>query len=215
VRWDSSRVFTGIVQAKGRVAAVRPTPGGGDPLRLVITPRGWDHRPEAGESICVSGCCLTLAAPPGPAGELPFDVVAETLSKTTLGSLSVGSDVNLERSLRASDLMSGHVVQGHVDGVGVVERVQTGADWRIWIRPPPPLMEYLIPKGSVAMEGVSLTLAGVEPGAGVFNVALIPTTLSVTTLGALKQGDRVNLESDPMAKTIVHWLRQQQISRSS
>jgi riboflavin synthase len=106
--------------------------------------------------------------------------------------------------------MSGHVVQGHVDGVGVVERVHTGADWRVWIRPPAPLMEYMVPRGSVAVEGVSLTLAGVDPSLGVFHVALIPTTLSLTTLGALKQGDRVNLEADQMARTVVHWLRQHQ-----
>jgi riboflavin synthase len=200
-------VFTGIVQGTGRVVQVRSTPAG---VRLVIDPQGWDHRPQVGESISIDGCCLTLAAPPGKDDLLAFDVVAETLSKTTLGSRAPGSRVNLERSLRATDLMGGHVVQGHVDGVGAVERVQSGADRRVWIRPPAPLMDFMVPKGSVSVEGVSLTLAGVEPAAGLFHVALIPTTLERTTLGDLKPGDRVNLEADVLAKTIVYWLRNHQ-----
>lgn len=186
----------------GRVTEARPTPAG---IRLTIDPAGWDHRPEPGESVAVGGCCLTVA---GTGGTLSFDVVAETLSKTVLGTLTAGSPVNLERSVRASDLMSGHVVQGHVDGVGTVERVQRAADWRVWIRPPAPLMEYIVPKGSVCVDGVSLTIAGL--GSGVFEVALIPVTLEKTTLRTLDAGSRVNLEADVIAKTVVHWLRQRE-----
>lgn len=197
-------MFTGIVQAMGSAREVLRTPGG---VRLVIDPGDWDHRPEVGESIAVGGCCLTLAAPVGSRGGWVFDVVAETLAKTTLGSLAAGSRVNLERSLRAAEFMGGHVVQGHVDGVGVVERVQTGGDWRVRVRPPGPLMEFMVPKGSVTIEGVSLTLAVVEPGSGLIEVALIPTTLEKTTLADLKAGAGVNIEADVFTKTVVHWVR--------
>lgn len=197
-------MFTGIVQAIGSAREVRRTPAG---VRLVIDPGGWDHRPGIGESICVNGCCLTLAAPIESAGGWAFDVVAETLAKTTLGTIAAGSRVNLERSLRAADFLGGHVVQGHVDGVGVVDQVQTGGDWRVRVRPPAHLMEFMVPKGSVTIEGVSLTLAGVEPGRGRIEVALIPTTLARTTLGDLRVGGGVNIEADVFAKTVVHWVR--------
>src|SRR5262249_8924199 len=156
------------------------TPQGAS-VRLGV--RGWEHRPRPGDSICVSGVCLTFTAP-GRSGVMTFDVVAETLARTTLGSLKVGSAVNLERSLAAGDPMGGHVVKGHVDGVGAIESVQPGADYRVAIRPAPGLMEYIVPKGSVAIDGVSLTIARVGPAW--FDVALIPTTLEKTTLSRLK-----------------------------
>lgn len=197
-------MFTGLVQAVGTIAEARAGAGG---RRLLVDPGDWDHRPEVGESISVSGCCLTLATPPAREKLLAFDVVGETLSRTTLGGYAPGSRVNLERSLRAADLLGGHFVQGHVDGVGTVERVQEGTDYRIAVRPPRELMPYITPKGSVAIDGVSLTIAGLDPGAGTFEVALVPTTLARTTLASLQTGDRVNLEADTLAKTIVHWLR--------
>ena len=197
-------MFTGLIQAVGEVAATTHEPGGG--LRLQVRARDWDHQPQPGESISVSGVCLTLAAP-AAGGVLAFDVVAETLAKTTLGGLREGLAVNLERSLSVGDLLGGHMVQGHVDGVGAVERVQTGADYRVAVRPPPELMQFIVPKGSVAVDGVSLTVAQVGPGAGWFDVALIPTTLEKTTLGRLTHGDRVNLETDIIARTVVHTLR--------
>jgi riboflavin synthase alpha subunit len=174
-------------------------------LRLSIDPLDWDHRPAPGESICVSGCCLTLAEP--AAGSLVFDVIPETLRRTTLGGLGTGARVNLERSLAAGDLMGGHLVQGHVDGVGVVQRVTGGGDYRVTVRPPADLMPYIVPKGSIAIDGVSLTIAACDPAAGVFEVSLIPATLEKTTLGELAEGGRCNLETDAMAKTIVHYLR--------
>lgn len=200
-------MFTGLVQAMGTVAAAERRGGAGG-VRFLIDPRGWSHRPVVGESICVSGCCLTLAEPPeATGGRLAFDAIPETLAKTTLGRLKEGAAVNLERSLRASDLMGGHLVQGHVDGVGTMERVDAGEDYRITIRPPAELMPYIVPKGSICVDGVSLTVARVDPGAGVFGVALIPTTLALTTLGGARAGDRCNLEADITAKTIVHYLR--------
>jgi riboflavin synthase len=196
-------MFTGLVQAVGRVASVTPRPAG---VRLEVNPGDWPHHSRLGDSIAVCGCCLTIAAEPS-AGMLAFDVVPETLSKTTLGALKPGSTVNLERSLAAGDLLGGHFVQGHIDGVAAVESVQTGSDWRIRVRPPADLAPYIAPKGSISVDGVSLTIATVDPAAGWFEVALIPTTLERTTLAALKPGDRVNLETDILAKTVVNYMK--------
>jgi len=195
-------MFTGLVQTIGVV--VEASRGSG--LRLGITARDWAYQPAPGDSICVSGVCLTLAKPLGTE-VMAFDVVEETLARTTLGALRTGSRVNLERALAVGDLLGGHMVQGHVDGVGLVERVQTGADYRLWVRPPAPLMECIVPKGSIALDGVSLTIAASDPDTGLFEVALIPTTLAKTTLGQARAGDRCNLETDIMAKTVLHYLR--------
>lgn len=166
--------------------------------------RPWAHIPALGDSISVNGCCLTVASA-GP--EVAFDVIPETLAKTTLGSLAAGETVNLEHAVTASTLMGGHFVQGHVDGVGKVLSVQTKGEWRVRIQPPADLMPFMAPKGSVCVEGVSLTLAAVDPASGWFEVALIPTTLELTTLGSLKAGSAVNLEADMLAKTVVNYLR--------
>jgi len=199
-------MFTGLVEAVGVVREARPVAAG---MRLLVDPMGWDHRPDLGESIAVSGCCLTVAAAMGSGGgPMAFDVVPETLAKTTLGGkVGVGSRVNLEHAATAATLMGGHFVQGHVDGVGVVERVERAGEWRVRVRPPAELMPYVTPKGSVTIEGVSLTVAAVDPAGGWFEVALIPTTLDKTTLGDLKPGDGCNLEADVLAKTVVHYLR--------
>jgi riboflavin synthase len=219
-------VFTGLVQAVGRIVSP-PAPGASGsnkPLRLLVDPGAWQHRPGPGDSIAVSGCCLTLAAPVDSHGNTPgtlaFDVVPETLAKTCLGALLARPDpaarrVNLEHAVTASTLMGGHFVQGHVDGVGQVERVTTAEGHRVRVRPPPDLMPYLAPKGSICIDGVSLTIAGLggatpgHPNAAPtwFEVALIPATLELTTLADLAEGDPVNLEADILAKTIVHYLR--------
>lgn len=200
-------MFTGLVQATARVERLDPTKAG---VRLAVDVRGWDHRPTPGDSICVNGVCLTLAAPPSPtpAGSLfVFDVVPETLSRTTLGDLAPGSRVNLEHSATPTTLLGGHILQGHVDATASVERIDTAHEHRIVLRPSTGAMEYITPKGSVAVEGVSLTVAHADPGAGTFDIALIPVTLENTTLGALKPGQRVNLETDVLARTLVHWAR--------
>ncbi len=189
-------MFTGLVQAVGVISETQPSDAG---RRIVIDPAPWDHRPAPGESISVSGVCLSMVGDFD--GRLVFDAVPETLAKTTLGALNPGDRVNLERSLAAGDLLGGHVVQGHVDGVGVVERVETGSEHRVRVAAPPEVAPYLIPKGSISVEGVSLTLASVDADA-FFEIALIPVTLDDTTLGALAPGSRVNLEADQLAKTV-------------
>ncbi|MBL0922212.1 MAG: riboflavin synthase, partial [Phycisphaerales bacterium] len=154
----------------------------------------------------VNGCCLTAASVEG--SRVWFDVVSETLSKTTLGSMVAGGRVNLEHACRADALMGGHIVQGHVDCVGEVARVQADPeDWRVVVRAPRAFMEWVSPKGSVTIEGVSLTVAALDVERDEFGVALIPVTLEQTTLGGLRAGSRVNLEGDVIAKTVVHWLR--------
>ena len=198
-------MFTGIIRATGRVSAANTTPDGR--LRLLIDPLGWAHRPAAGDSIAVDGCCLTIVSDPPPQGPWAFDVVPESLAKTTLGRLAVGSTVHLEHAASASTLLDGHVVQGHVEGVGEVRAVRTEGEWRVTIGAPRELMPCITPKGSIAVEGVSLTIAAADVSAGTFDVALIPTTLEVTTLGGLRPGSRVNLETDILARTIVHYLR--------
>lgn len=201
-------MFTGIVEAVGRLLSIEPRPFG---VRLVVDAPALSRPPALGDSVSVAGCCLTLAAPPEPGREsarslLAFDVVRETLSKTSLSRRTVGEGVNLETSCTPSTLLGGHLVQGHVDGVARVRRVQDDPqDWRVEIDLPPDLVQYASPKGSIAIEGVSLTIAALPPG-GV-EVALIPTTLERTTLHALREGDGVNVEMDSIAKIVVHWLR--------
>lgn len=207
-------MFTGLIQAKGVVRSRMSKPdGAGD--RLVIEPIG--HWPEGaavrlGDSICISGVCLTIADSPAGGGggagpAMTFDVHTETLAKTALGGLAPGAEVNLEASATMATALGGHVVQGHVEGVAVVGKVQTTPDWRVTFAPDKALMECIVPKGSVCVDGVSLTVASVDMANGTFDVALIPTTLEKTTLGRLKGGERVNIETDIMARTVVHWLK--------
>jgi riboflavin synthase len=194
-------MFTGLVQAMGTVTGVEPL---GTATRVAIDLGSWHHRPAVGDSIAIDGCCLTVAEIAGSVA--CFDAVRETLGLTTLGGVRVGDRVHLEHALRADGLMGGHMVQGHVDGVGVVAEVRAEAgDWRVEVQPPAALMEYMVPKGSVTIAGVSLTIARVTRDT--VGVALIPTTLEKTTLGGLRAGDRVNIEADVVAKTVVHWMR--------
>lgn len=156
----------------------------------------------------MAGVCLTLAGGGGRNGRvMAFDVVQETLDKTRLGDLAVGDRVNLEQAATLGTLLGGHLVQGHVDGVGRVTKVRRGEDWGVWIDVPKKggLARLLVSKGSVCVEGVSLTIAGLTRGG--FWVALIPTTLAETTLGALEPGDAVNLEMDVIAKMVAAQLK--------
>ena len=193
-------MFTGLVKQVGSVTRVSVTPGG---ARMAVDLGGLAAGAEPGDSVCVSGACLTVAAKSGTTDE--FDVVAETLSRTTLGELRPGDRVNLEPSLRVGDPLGGHFVLGHVDGVGsVTARVPLGEGARLSVAADPDLTSQMVPKGSVAVDGVSLTLA--EVGAGSFTVALIPTTLRDTTLGLRKPGDRVNIETDVLGKFVARYL---------
>ena len=199
-------MFTGLIQASGRVLA-RHDSGAG--ARLEVGLGQWAHKPGPGESIAVDGCCLTVVELHDRGGDerrMSFDVVPQTLRMTALGSLKAGDRVNLEHAATPQTLLGGHVVQGHVDGVGLVRRVDRGADeYRLTIDLSQDLMDFVVPQGSIAIAGVSLTIAAV--GDQSLEVALIPMTLELTNLGDRQTGDRVNVEVDCIAKTVVHWLR--------
>ncbi|MCC2333237.1 riboflavin synthase [Cellulomonas wangsupingiae] len=191
-------MFTGIVEEMGTVVAL--TPGDGDGVDARLRVRGplvtSDARP--GDSIAVSGVCLTVAELPGD-GTFVADVMPETLRRSALGDLAEGDAVNLERALAVGGRYGGHVVQGHVDGVGVVRARRPGPRWDdVEIGLEPAIARYVAEKGSITVQGVSLTVTHV--GDDTFGVSLIPTTLQVTTLGALQPGARVNLEVDVLAK---------------
>ena len=192
-------MFTGIIHKTSNVVDVTDHGGG---RRLTLVAPAVDH--VLGESIAVNGVCLTVAAI-GPDSTLAFDVIRETLDKTNLGALMPGDDVHTERSLRVGDPVDGHFVQGHVDGTGtLIHQTATEAEWRLRVEAPEHLAKYLVPKGSIAIDGVSLTLANVNKNQ--FEVALIPTTLQLTTLSKKQVGYAFNLECDSMAKTIISYL---------
>lgn len=196
-------MFTGIIQHLGRVLSIKPADFGAE---LVIDSSGWSHDPSPGQSIAVNGCCLTLVESP-QRGHLRFDVVRQTLDVTAMGRLKVGDEVNLEHAVTPQTLLGGHIVQGHVDAVGVVERVvENASEHRVRIKVAQiQAMEAVVEKGSIAINGVSLTIA--STGENWLEVALIPTTLRLTNLGRLREGDAVNLETDYIAKAVVNWLR--------
>jgi riboflavin synthase len=189
-------MFTGIVRELGRVAGID---GGDAGVRLRIAAPAIARGVGLGDSVAIAGVCLTVVAIEGD--EIAFDAVPETLSRTSLGGLSAGDDVNVEPALRAGEPLGGHVVQGHVDGLGHVRSAEPEGDGkRIWIDAPQDILRYCIEKGSVAIDGVSLTVAALD-GSG-FAVALIPHTLAETTLGAVSATDGVNLEVDILAKYV-------------
>ncbi len=178
------------------------TRGGG--VRLTLTPARRLARLALGESVAVNGACLTVTS--GTGARFTVDVSPETLRRTTCGGLARGSRVNLERSLRLGDRLGGHIVLGHVDGVGTVDKITPEGDWVLYrFRTPKPLAPYLVEKGSIAVDGVSLTVFDCRDGR--FTVALIPHTLKETTLIDRVPGDRVNLEADVMLKHIEAMLK--------
>ena len=185
-------MFTGIVRERGRVVSVQGGPGG---TSLEIDAPGTAPQLDVGDSVSVSGACLTAIAISN--GTFSVTAVAETLSRTTLGRLAAGDEVNLEPALLAGDALGGHFVQGHVDATGRIASVDEG---RVWVEAGPEILRYCVEKGSITVDGVSLTIAGLRDGA--FEVALIPHTLEVTTLGAIARGDEVNLEVDVLAKYV-------------
>lgn len=191
-------MFTGLVQHLGRVVAVESREWG---ARLLVDAGGWSHKPSHGESIAVNGCCLTIADEEPDNHRLTFDVIHQTLNVTTFGKLTVGDCVNLEASVTPTTMLGGHIVQGHVDGVAdVVSISRDGGEHRVRLRPTQDLMRCIIEKGSVALDGVSLTVAAV--GDDWFEVALIPTTLELTTFGGRSSGDQMNIETDYLAKIV-------------
>jgi len=185
-------VFTGLVREVGAVVAF-------DGGRLTVEAPETAHGANLGDSVAIDGVCLTVVACDD--SSLSFDAVPETLARTSLGALAQGSQVNLEPALRAGDALGGHYVQGHVDGVGSVRSVEPEGDGtRMAFDAPPDILRYVVEKGSIALQGTSLTVAAVDERG--FEVALIPHTLAATTLGALQPGDRVNLEADVLAKYV-------------
>ena len=189
-------MFTGIVQHVGVVTNVRATSVG---KRISIDLGPSSAGLKLGGSIAVSGACLTAAELSGDVGQ--FDVVAETLFRTTLVALRPGARVNLERPLKAGEALDGHLVQGHVDGTAAVRAIRREGSGQLWqFAAPEELLGELVPKGSVAVDGVSLTLVDITSDS--FTVALIPTTLARTTLGELKVGGRVNVETDVIGKYV-------------
>lgn len=200
-------MFTGLVEGRGRVVGVTAEPAG---VLLVIDPppplRGEPGDPvRPGDSIAINGCCLTVIA--AERDTWAFQAGTETLSRTNLGRLRPGDAVNLERSLPASARLGGHFVQGHIDDVGTVDAIEREGEWtRMWFRVPERLTRQMVSKGSITVDGVSLTLVDVEPDR--FSIALIPHTLQVTTLGTRNIGDPVNLETDILGKYVEKLLGQ-------
>ena len=191
-------MFTGIVRERGRVVAAERN-GNGGALRLRIAAPETAVKTATGDSVSVAGCCLTAVSV--AEGELVFDAVPETLARTTLADLAEGAEVNLEPALRAGEPLGGHYVQGHVDGAGRVRALAPEGDSaRLSLEVPADLLRFCVEKGSLAVDGVSLTIAALDE-AGV-EIALVPHTLRETTLGSLRRGDPVNLEVDVLAKYV-------------
>jgi riboflavin synthase len=193
-------MFTGIIEAVGEVSSVSRD---GDLARFSVRAGPAAEGVSLGDSVAVNGVCLTVTAIDGD--RLDFDAVRETLERSSLADLVAGSKVNLERAMRAGGRLDGHIVQGHVDGVGIVERLEReGDDVRLLIRCEPEIAELLVDKGSVTIDGVSLTVVTAEPDG--FDVVLIPHTLVETNLGDCSAGRRVNLEADILGKYVKTYL---------
>jgi riboflavin synthase len=191
-------MFSGLIQHKGKVQLNRGN-------RLEVEIRGYN--PKVGDSVAVNGICLTVTKKTGDKNKsnIFFDVSEETLLKTTLKYLSTGALVNIEPALKLSDALGGHIVQGHVDGVGKAKRISKQKDMKtIWFETPKSIISCIVPKGSIAVDGVSLTAVTIRGNQ--FSVALIPYTLKHTNMGSLKSGDRVNLEADIIGKYISQYL---------
>jgi riboflavin synthase len=192
-------MFTGIVEELGTVEALDLLDGNAARLRISGPAVTKDAR--HGDSIAVNGCCLTVVAVEGTS--FTADVMSETLKRTSLGALGNGSRINLERAVTAGARLGGHIVQGHVDGTGRIAARQPEEHWHVvTIETSPQILRYVAEKGSIAVDGVSLTVVGVDDETSTFTVALIPTTLELTVLGRNEVGDTVNLEVDVIAKYV-------------
>jgi riboflavin synthase len=190
-------MFTGIVEELGRVAAIQALPD--NAIRITIEGPTVLSDANLGDSICVNGVCLTVAEQSGD--QFTADVMSETINRTTIGDLLAGSQVNLERPVTLATRLGGHLVQGHVDAVGTVSAREHSENWDVvTITPPKELLKYVVQKGSITIDGTSLTVSAVTDST--FSVSLIPATLEKTTLGIRQIGDRVNLEVDVLAKYV-------------
>lgn len=193
-------MFSGIIDRIGTIRRV--TDSGGGQVLSIDAPGYWTGLAE-GASVAIDGVCLTLTR--ADAAVASFDVIAETLRRSTLGALKQGDRINLQKSMIVGDRIDGHFVQGHVDAVAKIAAIEQSSRESIWwFEPGPEAMRYMIPKGSVAIDGISLTVAAVEPQR--FSVALIPTTLELTTLNSKRVGASVNIETDILVRSIAHLL---------
>lgn len=191
-------MFTGLVEEKGAIDSIVPV-NNNSAVEIAVLTELVCQDAAIGDSIAINGCCLTVIKIDG--GKLSFEAGSETLSRTNLGDLTPGSPVNLERALAAGQRMGGHYVSGHIDALGTVDERNDDGEWaEFWFRVPSELTRQMAPKGSITVDGISLTLVGVEPDR--FSVALIPHTLDVTTLGNRQVGDQVNIETDVLAKYV-------------
>jgi riboflavin synthase len=197
-------MFTGIVEETGTVQLIEPSDKS---IRLGVLARVCGRGTKVGDSIAVNGCCLTVvgAATRGRSRLLQFDLLRETWTRTNLHATPIGGAVNLERSLRGLDRLGGHFVTGHVDGTGEIRRWEAvGADWVLDVAAPPDLMRYLVFKGAVALDGISLTVAAVTRK--VFRIWIIPHTYQVTALRERQAGDLLNIEVDLLGKYVEKFL---------
>lgn len=196
-------MFTGIIEETGRVVRIEP---GAKSIRLVLEIHKTGAGLRVGDSLAVNGCCLTVAAIKRKARSVEFDLLRETWNKTNLQYAAAGAEVNIERPLRAAGRLDGHFVTGHVDGVGrIIEWEQHGADWKLEVQAPAEIMRYVVPKGSIAIDGISLTVATTRTKH--FGIWIIPHTYSVTALHERKVGDWVNLEGDLLGKYVERFLK--------
>ncbi len=192
-------MFTGIVKGVGMVTSVSKSKSGAE-IILRVRLGEFGRGLKKGDSVCINGACLTAAKL--SKGEAEFEMVSETIRRTNLGRTKPGEMVNIERSLRVGDRLEGHFVLGHVDGTGVIEDIQKMlSETTIWIKLDQWLTKSLVPKGSIAVDGISLTLVGIEGDR--VSVSLIPHTLKVTTLGMKRRGDYVNIETDILGKYVM------------
>jgi riboflavin synthase len=201
-------VFTGLVEEVGRVSSI----GRGEMLRLSISAGRVSEGVRVGDSVCVNGTCLTAGEVEG--GTLTFFAMPETLGRTALGDLAVGSPVNLERAIAAGSRFGGHIVQGHVDGVGEVLGVRSEGEAEIWkFGAPEAVLRYCVQKGSICVDGISLTIVSI--GEDTFTISILPQTRANTNLGELGVGSRVNLEADMIGKYVERLLEPRLVGRLS
>jgi len=201
-------VFTGLVEEVGRVSSLE----GGEMLRLTVSAGRVSEGTHAGDSVCVNGACLTVGEADGRT--LTFFAMPETLRRTALGGLAAGSPVNLERAMSAGSRFGGHIVQGHVDGVGEALGVRPEGDAEIWeLGAPEVVLRYCVEKGSICVDGISLTLVSV--GEASFTVSILPQTRANTNLGEIGVGSRVNLEADVIGKYVERLLEPRMVERVS
>ena len=204
-------MFTGLVEEIGRIVAVdgRTADGQEEIVKITIASKVCLVDAALGDSISVNGCCLTVIEKSSET--FVFEAVQETLQRTNLGDFTKDTPVNLERAMKPSDRLGGHFVTGHIDGLGAITEIENHDEWqKIWVQVPTTLSLQMASKGSVALDGISLTLVDVEPES--FSIAVIPHTLQMTTLGTRQVGDQVNIETDLLAKYVQRQLDSHSLS---